>query len=540
MEAHQKNKSLLFGLAERERGPSGKWQIKFRLGRIFALFAALTLLMCSLVYLALYLHFKYSGGYDAITVRDVITFPFDREGFRHRRGEFHLERGIELLEASEYNEAYTDLLRGVFLSPDNTEGRLMLAEFQSAIRKPELAMRTLEGGLKYSINDPVFMKRYLETMLLQQKDQQVMDIADQVLQANPSPELRDLMASAAAQAHFFRGNYDQAEQYIENYNLDQDAAGYLLLAEISWLRNQQQRSLELLEIGLKRFPAKDPFYARLTLYHREMGNLSAAQRYATLRNVNTPLSVAPRVDLMAIWNRQGHTERARNEALKIAHQFRENEQALVTLGEYATNAMDVTLVNRIYATALENDYDVAKFAMLVMETYITSGDYEGAVAFGEDLANQNPVWLREGRYLSIFNSLRAVAYMGIGNEDLSQLYIEQFLADASVRPSIHLVMAKRLSSMDAPLKARQVLSHAVVKNPDNQNALTQLIALELELGNSSEVGPYLKRLLQMRRPSHQVLLDAYQRLGSDRFIFTPDRNNILSELRALLFAGETA
>ena len=38
----------------------------------------------------------------------------------------------------------------------------------------------------------------------------------------------------------------------------------------------------------------------------------------------------------------------------------------------------------------------------------------------------------------------------------------------------------------------------------------------------------------MRRPSVDLLLEAYSKLGSDRFIFTPDRESLLLELSAIL------
>ena len=38
----------------------------------------------------------------------------------------------------------------------------------------------------------------------------------------------------------------------------------------------------------------------------------------------------------------------------------------------------------------------------------------------------------------------------------------------------------------------------------------------------------------MRRPQPEIILEAYQKLGSDRFIFTPNRESLLIELSAML------
>jgi hypothetical protein len=38
----------------------------------------------------------------------------------------------------------------------------------------------------------------------------------------------------------------------------------------------------------------------------------------------------------------------------------------------------------------------------------------------------------------------------------------------------------------------------------------------------------------MRRPQPEIILQAYRKLGSDRFIFTPNRESLLIDLSALL------
>ena len=44
----------------------------------------------------------------------------------------------------------------------------------------------------------------------------------------------------------------------------------------------------------------------------------------------------------------------------------------------------------------------------------------------------------------------------------------------------------------------------------------------------------------MRRPEIGLIADAYHKLGSDRFIFTPKRESLLLELNALLRGQEQA
>ena len=111
-----------------------------------------------------------------------------------------------------------------------------------------------------------------------------------------------------------------------------------------------------------------------------------------------------------------------------------------------------------------------------------------------------------------------------------QIYLQNFLTADDVRVQTFLAVARRLENIDRPHEAQRVLSTAYRRNPGNQSALTELIRLEIALGNSNEVPHLLRRLLAMRRPSTTVIAQAYRELGSDRFIFATDRQALLLEL----------
>jgi hypothetical protein len=63
--------------------------------------------------------------------------------------------------------------------------------------------------------------------------------------------------------------------------------------------------------------------------------------------------------------------------------------------------------------------------------------------------------------------------------------------------------------------------------------ITELIQVELRLGNTEGLNLLLWRFLQMRRPQQSLVVEAYKKLGSDRFIFISDRENLLLELGAI-------
>lgn len=79
-----------------------------------------------------------------------------------------------------------------------------------------------------------------------------------------------------------------------------------------------------------------------------------------------------------------------------------------------------------------------------------------------------------------------------------------------------------------------MLNTAYEKLPINQKILSELIRVELKLGNTDNLNRLITRLLQMRRPQMDLLLEAYRKIGSDRFIFATDREALLLQLSAIL------
>ena len=97
-----------------------------------------------------------------------------------------------------------------------------------------------------------------------------------------------------------------------------------------------------------------------------------------------------------------------------------------------------------------------------------------------------------------------------------------------------MAVSRRFTDIDRVQQARTILTLAYQKAPTNQKVLSELIRSELSLGNTEDLSRLLSRYLQMRRPQIELLTEAYNKLGSDRFIFTPDRQSLLLQLSAIL------
>ena len=271
---------------------------------------------------------------------------------------------------------------------------------------------------------------------------------------------------------------------------------------------------------------------QLSRYHREIGEIDKARRYAILRNVKDPLSAAPRLELLYIYNKSGDFDREQRETQRMLKQFRDDESALQALANFAADTGNINLARRTYEEALENEFAVDAFALLLIESHLVSKDYEGALSFSEELLKERPDWLTQ-RW-AIFNSLRAVASYGTNRPDLGEIYLQYFIDEANNPAQTYLAVARRFSNIDRAPQARKILKTAMQGTPANQKILSELIRVELELGNTENLNHLLTRLLQMRRPQMDIIVDAYNKLGSDRFIFTPSRESLLLQLSAIL------
>ncbi len=130
-----------------------------------------------------------------------------------------------------------------------------------------------------------------------------------------------------------------------------------------------------------------------------------------------------------------------------------------------------------------------------------------------------------------------MACYGLDQREDADLYLQHFLAQPEIRAEQLAAIANHLVVAGAKRPARQVLAQAVAADPRNQNALTRLIALDLEGAPTPELTANLRRLLAMRRPAPAVLQLARTRLSSDRYLFVAGREELLAAIQAALARG---
>lgn len=532
----KRERPILFGFAVQSKGNDGRVQIRFRWTRLFVTI----LLLAAIGWLSLggtlYVYFKYNKEFDDVSYVKMLTLlPLGMDAHRKEMGDFHIEKGLREIREGNYQDGFRLLRLGVTRSPGNLEGRQVAAEFyEFALKRPDVAADQMLKGLEYGgIDNLDYLKQTLRVLLRHQMDTEIQTLADTHLPEEP--ELTDknrVIAFGTANANYLRGNLDKAESYLKSYELTESLEGLLLSSQISWDRGNKIAAVTKMEASLNKFPNSEPLLMQLSRYNRELGNLDEARRYAILRNVSDPLSAAPRLELLYIYNRTGDTESEKRETQRMLKQFREDEQALQSLSKFAAETGNIELARRTYEEALENEFAIDAFALLLIEAHLADADYAGALNFSEELLTEKPDWL-SNRW-GIFNSLRAVASYGINQTDLGEIYLQDFIDENRNELDSFLAVADYFTTIDRHAQAQKVLLAAYQINLSNQRILSELIRTELEMGYTENLSRLLPRLLQMRRPQEELLIDAYEKLGSDRFIFTPNREGLLLELSAML------
>ena len=531
-----RERSILLGFVIQRKGIDGRMEISVRWGRLIGTFALLAVLGWFALAGALYFHFKYNKEFDQVSYTKMLTLlPFGLETHRVEMGNYHIERGLSEIKEGNYRDALRLLRLGVSRSPANLEGRRVLAEFyEIALKRHDIAVDQLLQGIELGgIQDGEYLKATLRVLLRYQMDEDIQNLANKYLPEEP--ELTDInrtLAFGAANANYLRGNYDLAEDYIIDYKLLESLEGVLLSAQISWDRGSKIAAMTKMEYSIEKFPNSEPLLMQLSRYHRELGEIEEARRYAILRNVSDPLSAAPRLELLYIYNKSEDFEREQIETQRMLQQFRNDEPALQSLANFAADTGNIELARRTYEEALENEFAIDAFALLLIEAHLVDKDYQGALDFSEELLKERPDWLT--LRWAIFSSLRAIASYGINRPDLGEIYLQDFIDEASNQAQTYMAVSRRFTDIDRVQQARTILTLAYQKAPTNQKILSELIRSELSLGNTENLSRLLSRYLQMRRPQIELLTEAYNKLGSDRFIFTPDRQSLLLQLSAIL------
>ncbi len=515
------------------RRKSQGWQVQIYWKQLGLFVVACALLGWLGAASAAYLFVKYRRGFTDVRFTHMLLLPAKWDEYEIARGEFLIKNAQKDLKNEKFREAFYGLRLGLIKAPANKDARLLLAQFYGLWKRPDLTRLTLLDGFAYHKNDTDYLKTLFSFLLQQQDDQQVLAYFKDLLANDTAINPRNqLVALAAASSCYFRGNYDEAETILRRYQLEFTRDGRLLVARISWDRGLHEQAVDRLRELTAEFPNDEEIYTQTVAYLRESGRDNEARRESFMRALGNPRNARARIDQLYAFQKEGNLSAVKSNSEEIFSDFSADSNALLALADFAANSGNPELARRIYDHAKSRNLNWEGAALMTVEANIVAKQYQTALELVRELLKENPEWGK--RFYSVFNGLQAIANYGLGDAEAAQLFLNNFLTQSNVRADNLIAVSKRLLSVGARAQARQVLDQAIKTDALNQAALTNLIQLDLDLNNTAPLAGNVRKLLTMRRPSQDVLKSAYRKLGSDLFLFAPDRTALLSDLRAAI------
>ncbi|MDP1579559.1 MAG: tetratricopeptide repeat protein [Candidatus Didemnitutus sp.] len=463
------------------------------------------------------------------TARWVDTaFPHRWNNLRHAIGERQLLEAEEAIERREFDQAIHLYRAGVARSPHNASGRIGLAQLYVLYRRPDLAKVVLTDQITNFADNEAHLRTALQFLLEFHFDAELATACEKLL-AQPTLAGRPLVALFAATVAYHRGNYDHAETLLFANGLDHSTEGALLQARMDLERDFPELALLRLEDLIRRDAATDDAYILIGQIRRRLGQIRAVALNATLRLTSNPLSHAPRIDFLYLYHEQKQSSELAQEVESYFNHFSNNPNALLALGDFAANTGRPQLVQRIEKIFTANAWSLEAPALMAAEATIVAGEYAEGLSLVRQYTQRNPQWTTQ--FAPVFASLQAVALFGMGRADDARLHLDHLLTLSNLRADNLNAVATRLMALGFAPHARTILTRAVEIDRLNQNSLTTLVRLEAEGRHFDTLPKLVRQLMEMRRPSRDVLNLVYRQFGSDLHLFHPEQTAIMVEVR---------
>src|SRR5690606_25454356 len=115
-------------------------------------------------YVGLYLFFKHVRKWDVLTFADTHLVVTDRDAFREKVGNEQFKQAKAYLEEGKIREAIMYAQQANSRAPSNREARILFAQMQVWMNRPDRAINLLYEGLDYGEYDSEYVQLLLQMM----------------------------------------------------------------------------------------------------------------------------------------------------------------------------------------------------------------------------------------------------------------------------------------------------------------------------------------------------------------------------------------
>ncbi|MBA4136517.1 MAG: hypothetical protein C0518_04285 [Opitutus sp.] len=445
-------------------------------------------------------------------------------------GDHYVTLAEAAAEAQAFDQALHLYRAGISRSPENLAGRLGLAQLYVACRRPELARPILTDRLSQFLDDRDYLQKAFQFLLDYQFDADLAAACAELLERPLTPDTEKLVALYAANVAFQRGNYDRCESLLLQHRLENTPEGGLLFARADLERDFPTLALLRLKDLVQRGIALDTVYVLLGQVHRKLGQTREIELNATLRLANNPLSPFPRIDFLHLHHERGQADALAREIDSFLAFFGNDQAALLALGDFAANTGRADLARRIEELFRQRDWPADAPSLLAAEASLVAGHHADGLRSLESVRRFDPDAGK--RFGAVLDGLQAVALFGLNRPDEARLHLEHLLTQPNLRAANLHVVATRLVALGHASHARALLERAVTLDPLNQAALTELVRVAAQQKHFRGLPAHVRRLMAMRKPSREVLIEVARAWGSDLNLLHPEQAALLAELRA--------
>lgn len=464
-----------------------------------------------------------------------LYFVSDDARGRHlvMKGDTYIELAKAALRREDYGEFAKYIGVGAGLSRANLEGQRLCADLYFAFGRTEDANTVLESSLEFAKTDREHFRNLLRRSFMLDNDALIIRVCEKYMEdPTVDPGIQADLRVAFAQANFLRGNFDLAADFVRSNRLDLTLEGYTLLCQISWERGDREIAITRLSDAARTFPNADHLRSMLARWQKETGKLEAARDSLNILAVRDPASHSPRVQVLYLLPGEENADRRKEVIDRLLVDFGNNEAALLELGQFGNDTAEPALTKRLLDAATESRLPSRpKFLLTHVECLINANQYREAITIVDDLFVRDAKAQWFGEMKVTFEALRTIAYYADGQGDIGAINLKKVMDTRNVPPQLLVAIGRKLVQVGRHKEANDTLIAAHLRHENNQALLLQLVKMKIENEQmADDLELYLRRLMATRRPPYDVLEQAYNRIASDRFLYSEGRSSLLKDI----------
>ena len=473
--------------------------------------------------LSLVVFIKKKKGYEAIRFSDV-AFPWNWDEVQPKWGDYFITKGIEQQEQGEWQQAYHFIRIGVSKSPSNLEGRLALADLLFQANDVVQAVKILETGVEYAVQNEGFWNKLIQFLQYYQADREIIRILEKSLDEGLVPNAQIGTAKLAiAKANFHQADFEKALSIMEK---GPAISNQLLRARIYWDKGLENLAIQNLETLDSRFPNQREVVHLLTRFYKESGDMKKALKLSKFTYLNNPYSVGAAVNYFRNVGIESQEEIER--FLTRVPEIYENQDALFLLANFLSESGMYEKLDDVIRQSTPDFQNDPMIWFLRVEALVNGGSYDQAI----ELLNAPPSSINQliPLHRILFSSLSLIANCAVGATDTGKISMQQLFISGHIRPETLLRLTRKLIELKQPEEAGRVLQFLLSQNPGNHAALVEKIRIDLLTGNPDQAIQLSHTMVQNRTMPFELKKELVERLTEDKQIYHTQAGPLIRQL----------